>query len=257
MKYLGIAASTLIVSLLLGFMTVHAMTSAYRSGGVVSLTFDDATSLEWNGYQIAQKYGFRGTLFVTTDTVGTDWGLTWDQIRTMQRNGWEIGAHTKSHPHLASLDQNMLAEELEYPLQKIYSETGTFPHTFASPFGEYNAHVLQEIGTRYELHVDAWNTDGATDGLNTFDSINPLVIHRIDMSSPELAKMDICGLVQTAADKHLWLVLLFHTVTYAPPGAYQVSAESFEKDMQCLKSAVDNATVRVTTVRSAYELLTD
>ena len=39
--------------------------------------------------------------------------MYWDELARPGRRGWEIGSHTRSHPHLTELDDATLAEELE------------------------------------------------------------------------------------------------------------------------------------------------
>jgi peptidoglycan/xylan/chitin deacetylase (PgdA/CDA1 family) len=97
-----------------------------------AVTFDDAfTSVLEHAYPVLSEAGIPGTVFVPTQLVGgapmswpgiEEWmggpyereltGMTWDEIGTLAQFGWEIGSHTRTHPHLTELDDETLAEEL-------------------------------------------------------------------------------------------------------------------------------------------------
>ena len=38
--------------------------------------------------------------------------MSWDQLRALSARGWEIGAHTCSHPRLSQLDADAVEREL-------------------------------------------------------------------------------------------------------------------------------------------------
>lgn len=220
---------------------------------IVSLTFDDATALEWNGFIAAKKYGFAGTLYPMIGNVDKEWGLTWDQIRTMHAQGWEIGAHTDTHPDLTKItDPLAFTHELLYPKYRIGYEIGELPVSFASPFGNYNDSVIAEVKKYYDLHVTAWGDSRETDGRNVPGRIDPLRISRIDVGLPHITAADVCKTIDEAVEKNLWLILLFHTIPTEEPGEYQMGLSTFESVMKCLHEKVHADGVRVATVRDAY-----
>ncbi len=116
------------------------------------ITFDD-------GYQnnlthalpILKKYGFTATIFITTDRCGqmNDWPnqhasipklpmLSWDEIKTLDMEGIDIGAHTQSHPNLAEVDLRQAEAEIQGSQKILEDKLGhSVPH-FAYPFGKYN-----------------------------------------------------------------------------------------------------------------------
>ena len=59
----------------------------------------DASVYE-NAYPIMQALGFTGVMYLIGDTVGADGYLDVGQIQEMTGNGWEIGSHSMTHPHL-------------------------------------------------------------------------------------------------------------------------------------------------------------
>lgn len=63
------------------------------------ITIDDGYESVYNiADPILRKYGFTATLFIYTDFVGVARGaITWDQLREMKGDGFEVGSHTLSH----------------------------------------------------------------------------------------------------------------------------------------------------------------
>jgi peptidoglycan/xylan/chitin deacetylase (PgdA/CDA1 family) len=61
--------------------------------------------------------------------------MKWDEVREMASNGISFGAHTKSHPILASIGDEQLREEIEGSKQRIQDELGWPPAHFCYPNG--------------------------------------------------------------------------------------------------------------------------
>lgn len=84
-------------------------------------------------------------------------GLTWDQVREINRAGVEIGSHSVSHPILTSLDQKGLRSELENSRKTIERETGQRVRGFCYPngqpidFDERVKNAVREAGYEYAL----------------------------------------------------------------------------------------------------------
>src|SRR5262249_37262854 len=83
----------------------------------VVLTFDDAFgNFADHAAPVLARHGFRATLFAVAGYCGghNDWPtqptgvprlplLSWDALRDLAREGFEIGAHTLTHPRLPDL----------------------------------------------------------------------------------------------------------------------------------------------------------
>jgi peptidoglycan/xylan/chitin deacetylase (PgdA/CDA1 family) len=64
--------------------------------------------------------------------------LAWDEVRVLSRDGVEVGAHTKSHAILASLDtQAEIADEVQGSKTRIEQEIGRPVLHFAYPNGKW------------------------------------------------------------------------------------------------------------------------
>jgi peptidoglycan/xylan/chitin deacetylase (PgdA/CDA1 family) len=108
----------------------------------VAITVDDAyASVLSVAWPRLKARGWTMTLFVATDPVdrGTHGYLTWEQIRKMRDEGMEVGAHSKSHAHLAKLSPEAAAAEIAASNARFAAELGGVPKLFAYPYGEANA----------------------------------------------------------------------------------------------------------------------
>ena len=120
------------------------------------LTFDDGYLDNYhNMLPLTQKYGYRGVLFLLGDfsARGNFWDvgeneeanrlMTTEQKRAFVNHGWEIGAHTMTHPHLTQLSDEDVLHELCESRERIESELGTKVITFAYPFGNYDDRIKE------------------------------------------------------------------------------------------------------------------
>lgn len=102
--------------------------------------------------------------------------MTWDQIRSLRREGMEIGSHTRTHRPLQTLPAEHLEAELGGSRQDLERELGESVPAIAYPVGEPVAHIpavrkaIEDAG--YELGF-SYNT-----GVQRLDAFDPLSICR-------------------------------------------------------------------------------
>jgi len=117
-----------------------------------AITFDDGYgSVGERAAPILAEYGFPATVFVVSNWVGSAnvWDralnrpelplLDWDALRRLHSAGWEIGGHTRSHPHLDVLDDTAALLEILAGKEEAEARSGTRLETFCYPFGHFNA----------------------------------------------------------------------------------------------------------------------
>ena len=64
----------------------------------VVLTFDDGwKSFKEYAYPILKELGFPATLFIYTDFIGARIALSWQELKDLAQEGFDIQAHSKSH----------------------------------------------------------------------------------------------------------------------------------------------------------------
>jgi peptidoglycan/xylan/chitin deacetylase (PgdA/CDA1 family) len=127
----------------------------------LAVTFDDAfDSVRTRAAPILAELGLPATVFVPTDWpgrkpmhwpeiehwVGTRFEpeltpMTWDDLRALAGAGWEIGAHTCSHPRLPEVDPDRLRHELAESRAVCEREMGQPCRSIAYPFGHADDRV--------------------------------------------------------------------------------------------------------------------
>jgi len=124
----------------------------------VVLTFDDGyrAFLEY-AYPVLKELGFTATLFVYTDYIGAGRNsLSWDELRKLSSEGFDIEAHSKSHADLRRATGETDAQfarrmqsELADPLRLFQRNLGHATQILAYPYGRTDDEVVRkarEIG---------------------------------------------------------------------------------------------------------------
>ena len=137
------------------------------AGRSVAVTFDDAfASVLELGKPILDRLGVPATVFAVSDFArdgrplewaGIDhWkggpfddelrSLSWEQLRALAAEGWEIGSHTCDHPRLTTCDDAELARQLAESRSAMESALGGPCTSVAYPYGDMDARVEAAAG---------------------------------------------------------------------------------------------------------------
>ena len=129
----------------------------------VAVTFDDSyRSVTELGRPILDELGWPGTVFVPTAYAGAEeprgWDgteewlstphaaeltpMSWAELAELRDAGWEIGSHTREHPHLPECDDDRLAAELAGSKADCERELGPPCETLAYPYGDLDERVV-------------------------------------------------------------------------------------------------------------------
>jgi peptidoglycan/xylan/chitin deacetylase (PgdA/CDA1 family) len=132
----------------------------------VAVTFDDAfRSVKEIAAPIMRRLGLPGSIYVPTNFPGRpgpmawdgtdDWVggphehelacLGWDELGELADEGWEVGAHTCSHPRLTRLTDAELAHELEGSRAACSESLGRPCRTMAYPYGDVDGRVRDAV----------------------------------------------------------------------------------------------------------------
>jgi peptidoglycan/xylan/chitin deacetylase (PgdA/CDA1 family) len=118
-------------------------------GRLLAITFDDGYL---DNCRVAapelRRRGLPACFFVTAGFIGTrtqpwwdveygaraEW-MTWDDVRRLRDDGFEIGAHTLTHADLGRVEGEAAERELAEPREILRRELGAAPTLFSFPYG--------------------------------------------------------------------------------------------------------------------------
>lgn len=132
----------------------------------VMITIDDGYSSAYDvAYPILKNHGYTATLFIYTDYIGiSDKAITWNQLKEMKDDGFQIGSHTISHCDLTKKREGedetvymaRIKKELLGSKQIIDTKLKQNTISLAFPFGRYDESVLavaDQVGYRLGFSV--------------------------------------------------------------------------------------------------------
>lgn len=77
------------------------------------ITFDDGYEDNYSiAWPLLKRFSFPAIVFVTPTEVATKGFATWQQLREMSQNGFEIGSHTMHHSYMPTTPDEKLKEEI-------------------------------------------------------------------------------------------------------------------------------------------------
>ncbi|MBX7151356.1 polysaccharide deacetylase family protein [bacterium] len=141
----------------LGFQCIGISESFNQSSKIKGccIVFDDAyENVYINAFPILKKYGFTATIAVITDFVGKNnsWDVhfgykfkhaTWEQLKVLVENGWEIASHTCSHRSLTMLQRNEIKNEVLDSKIELQNRLNIAVRHLVYPFGRFNNKIMQ------------------------------------------------------------------------------------------------------------------
>jgi peptidoglycan/xylan/chitin deacetylase (PgdA/CDA1 family) len=186
----------------------------------VVITFDD-------GYQgcvdyavpVLRAHRFTAVFFLVAGLMGetSRWLLpelgvelslmSWDTARTLAAEGFQMGAHTVTHPRLADLDPARCRVELVEARRRLELEVGRPTVHLAYPFGSYNR-AAQAMAAEAG-YVTACSTRAGLSGADD----NLLALPRISIYGHD-SLLDFVSRLRTGSAVREHLSQTLHRVTH-------------------------------------------
>lgn len=145
-------------------------------------TFDDAyLSVFEAAYPALLERGLTATVYVVVNSIGAvnQWDcskgdcveqiMELSQIREMADQGFQIGSHTLSHPHLTRLNDAALREELLGSKHRLEDLLGHGVTSLAYPYGDYDQRVAEMAREAGYNNAVSTRLGTVTDNCNRFE----------------------------------------------------------------------------------------
>jgi peptidoglycan/xylan/chitin deacetylase (PgdA/CDA1 family) len=123
----------------------------------VVVSFDDGLAdFGANAWPILRHHGLPATLYVVSDRIGKEASwlgafgppppmLTWDEVRALDAEGCEIGAHSATHPELDAIRRPQLVDEVRSARTTLALGLGHPVRSFAYPHGYHDRKVKEAV----------------------------------------------------------------------------------------------------------------
>lgn len=129
-----------------------------KQGRVAAITFDDGyvDTLE-HALPILKKNNFSATCYVISQRMGqhNDWDaaalnarkplMNAAQVRAWHAAGMEVGAHSRTHPHLPTCSDAQLQDEIAGSKADLEALTGNAVTQFCYPYGDLDKRVAAAV----------------------------------------------------------------------------------------------------------------
>ena len=175
---------------------------------LVVLTFDDAPASQYSEVApLLKEFGFEATFYVCEfppNYRDSTLYMNWRQIQALDKMGFEIANHTRSHAKITELSQTEFNAELEYIDFKCDSLGIPISKNFAYPGYRLNAEILEYLKEKNYRMARAG-------GSRPYD---PLIDHPYlipSWATDENNKSEIMDALQEAKDGKI-VVLTLHGV---------------------------------------------
>lgn len=145
----------------------------------VILTFDDGyLGVARHALPILREHGISAVLFAVADKIGgtNDWDrksggpeiklMGESEIRELLLTGWELGAHTLSHPRLTEIQEEQASKEISLSREKLQTRFQVPVGSFSFPYGAHNPRLCQIVrasGYRNAVTIFSSAPDVASD----------------------------------------------------------------------------------------------
>ena len=119
----------------------------------ILITIDDAfSSFYETAWPYLKKENIPFILFVSTEAVGKNGYMTWDQIRELEKEAIAyIGNHSHSHNYLVDLKNDDFMNDIDTSSSIFKEKLGYNPIFFSYPFGEYSSLIKKYISKNFKF----------------------------------------------------------------------------------------------------------
>jgi len=119
----------------------------------ILITVDDGfKSFYEEAWPYLKKNNIPFILFVSTEPVGKNGYMTWDQILEIENSKLGvIGHHSHTHEYLIDMTDEEFINDIEIASKIFKKKLGYVPSIFSYPFGEYSKFMKDYISNKFSL----------------------------------------------------------------------------------------------------------
>ena len=119
----------------------------------ILLTVDDAfQSFYDNAWPYLKRNQIPFVLFVSTEPVGNNGYMNWDQIKEIESSEFGvIGHHSHSHDYLIDKTEEVFLNDIKTSNLIFKEKLGYVPTLFSYPFGEYSGFMRDYISQNFKI----------------------------------------------------------------------------------------------------------
>ncbi len=119
----------------------------------ILLTVDDAfQSFYDNAWPYLKKNKIPFVLFVSTEPVGKNGYMNWDQIKEIEQSEFGvIGHHSHSHDYLIDKSEKVFLNDIKTSNLIFKEKLGYVPTLFSYPFGEYSGFMKGYVSQNFKI----------------------------------------------------------------------------------------------------------
>jgi len=119
----------------------------------ILITIDDGFESFYNeAWPILKERKIPFILFVSTDPVGKNGYMSWDQIKEIERSKFAvIGHHSHTHGYLIDKTNKEFVADIEKANEIFLEKLGYIPTLFSYPFGEYSKFMKDYISKNFQF----------------------------------------------------------------------------------------------------------
>lgn len=207
----------------------------------VTFWFDDGWYSQYEvAYPILGGNGFVGTLAVAVNGVESEGYVNWAQLRTMQKNGWEMNSHSIFHDcEMEKWSRDQIAEEFKTS-RFILWKNGLGSDIFVSPCG-VDSKVMREEATKLFIGYRTVNP-----GFNDPKTVSfyDLKVKNIDNKT---TVQDVRSWIDEAKANKYWVILVFHKIGEATGNVTEDEFNTSSNDFLQITKYVKESGIKVVT----------
>ena len=119
----------------------------------ILITIDDGfKSFYKEAWPFLKKNNIPFILFVSTEPVGKNGYMNWDEIKEIEKSdiGF-IGHHSHTHEYLIDMTEAEFINDIEIATKIFQEKLGYVPKIFSYPFGEYSLYMKNYISRNFKV----------------------------------------------------------------------------------------------------------